>query len=676
MEDNLHPLPRLLVLSKGAQTISTLPALLNDYRLSNGKARDAAKSDAVLAWGRKPSAMLAQSVATQVGIPVITVEDGFLRSVGLGADEPPLSLVVDDLGIYYDASTPSRLERLIAQPLNADQMNRARALQQRWQFNRVSKYNAARVEAFEREQPCVLVADQTFGDASLQGAGPVEFERMLQAALAEHPQCKVLLKVHPDVVAGRKQGHFNLHLLAGDPRVEILARDVHPADLLPAMQAVYVMTSQLGFDALLWAVPVHTFGMPFYAGWGLTRDAMSAPARRGEASLEQVVHAALVEYPRYLNPESGMPCTPEVLMDWIGLQRAKRSSLPSVLQVVGFTRWKMPLATKFFDGSALTFAKGPQDLDSNCAVLTWGTKNDAFLTSTHPSVVRVEDGFLRSVGLGANKSRPLSWVMDDLGIYYDATRPSRLECILQSAEGFSAEVLARAAALREAICTAGVTKYNLPGLPWKRPAGPETVILVTGQVESDASIRFGANTLRTNLQLLKAVREHNPRAWVLYKPHPEVLAGTRAAGSDEEQTVQWCDQVVGDTSFHQLLEEVDEVHVLTSQSGFEALMRGIPVTTYGQPFYAGWGLTTDLDLHLDVQARRQRRLSLDELVAGTLILYPTYVSRITERFTTPEQTLLELRSWHELPEQGTQASWLDIIKSRIAALTRRLMMTT
>lgn len=672
MDDDLNLPPCLLVLSKGTQALSTLPALLHDYQLIKSGAQNVARADALLAWGRKPSAALAQSVAAKAGLPVIFVEDGFLRSVGLGADEPPLSLVVDHVGIYYDAATPSRLEQLIAHPISEAQAERARALQRRWQANKVSKYNAARIETFSSDTPCVLVADQTFGDSSLQGAGVREFNHMLQAALAEHPQCRVLLKVHPDVVAGRKKGHFDLAALRKDPRVEILARDIHPADLLPAMRAVYVMTSQLGFDALLWNVPVHTFGMPFYAGWGLTRDAQAAPDRRTSATLEQVINAALVQYSRYINPETGMACTPEVLIDWIGLQRHKRSSLPAELQVVGFTRWKVPLAALFFSGSTLRFTDSPTDLKATTPVLSWGCKSDPLLAPTALSVTRVEDGFLRSVGLGAGKNRPLSWVIDDLGIYYDATRPSRLERILQSQDSVSPEMLARAAALRTAICGAGITKYNLSGTSWKRPAGVGQVILVTGQVESDASIHFGASTLRSNLAVLKAVRERNPRAWVLYKPHPEVLAGTRAAGDDEAQTSQWCNQVVGDAPLHQLLEEVDEVHVLTSQSGFEALMRGIPVTTYGQPFYAGWGLTTDIDMRAEVQARRHRRLSLDELVAGTLILYPTYVSRITDRFTTPEQTLLELRSWHELPEQGMQGIWLEMIKRWTSGLTRHL----
>ncbi|MNQ21798.1 Capsule polysaccharide biosynthesis protein [compost metagenome] len=663
MDKNLLNRPCLLVLSKGVQQVATLPALLPDYRLLPGSTRDVAQADVLLAWGRKPSALFAQREAQKAGLPVLTVEDGFLRSVGLGADEPPLSLIVDDLGIYYDADNPSRLEVLIPTSLSESQTLRARALQASWREERVSKYNSARIEQCHLPQPCVLVADQTKGDASLQGAGEADFERMLQAALDEHPQSIVVVKVHPDVVAGRKQGHFDLEALSKRPRIHVISRNVHPAELLSEVQAVYVMTSQLGFDALLWEVPVHTFGMPFYAGWGLTLDAQPAPARRQPVSLEQLLHAALVEYPRYVDPESGEACEPEVVLAWLGLQRRMRSRLPENLQMFGFSNWKRPLVADFFNGSSIRFANHPDRLKKAAAIVTWGCAHDSamarFAHCSHAG--RVEDGFLRSVGLGANKTRPLSWVFDDLGIYYDATRPSRLEYNLQN-DSCSPALLDRAGALREAICAAGITKYNLPGAQWKRPAGVSKVILVPGQVESDASIRYGAHRIRRNLDLLRAVRERHPQAWLLYKPHPEVVAGTRKRGEDEEQTAVWCNQVVGDVPFHQLLLEVDEVHVLTSQSGFEALLRGIPVTTYGQPFYAGWGLTTDEGMHADVQVRRTRRLSLDELVAGTLINYPIYVSRITQKFTTPERTLLELQNWHEVPAQGRKSKWRELIQ--------------
>ena len=55
--------------------------------------------------------------------------------------------------------------------------------------------------------------------------------------------------------------------------------------------------------------------MPFYAGWGLTDDDLPAPPRRGAASLEALVHAALVAYPRYVDPDTGRLTTVEATIE-------------------------------------------------------------------------------------------------------------------------------------------------------------------------------------------------------------------------------------------------------------------------------------------------------------------------------------------------------------------------
>ena len=143
------------------------------------------------------------------------------------------------------------------------------------------------------------------------------------------------------------------------------------------------------------------------------------------------------------------------------------------------------------------------------------------------------------------------------------------------------------------------------------------------------------------MSLLQSVRKANPSAHIIYKPHPDVVAGLRKKGEGEDEAVHLCHEVVIDTVMGELLTVVDEVHVLTSLAGFEALLRGKTVTCYGQPFYAGWGLTHDLV----PLTPRTGRLTIDELAAGTLILYPTYVSRTTGQFTTPERALDELLEW-------------------------------
>ena len=76
------------------------------------------------------------------------------------------------------------------------------------------------------------------------------------------------------------------------------------------------MTSLLGFEALVRGAPVTTLGAPFYAGWGLTRDLGPTPSRRtARPDLAQLVHAALIAYPRYWDPVSRLPCPVEVALD-------------------------------------------------------------------------------------------------------------------------------------------------------------------------------------------------------------------------------------------------------------------------------------------------------------------------------------------------------------------------
>ena len=595
---------------------------------------------ATVGWGRRKYARRARRVAQVQAIPFLCLEDGFLRSVGLGSAEPPLSIVVDDLGIYYDATQPSRLESFITKLRISEQFVRAQALVTAWRHARVSKYNYARDYVGALPERYVLVVDQTWGDASIRYgmADDTSFHRMLEAALAENPDCTILLKVHPEAMAGHKRGHFDLGKVARIPRVQVLGEDVHPVSLIEQAEALYVVTSQMGFEGLLWGKRVRTFGMPFYAGWGLTQDELPSPERRRPVQLENLVHAALIDYPRYIDPEAGQRCEPERVIEWIGLQRKMRARFPKTLYAVGFSRWKKPIVRDYCQGSLVRFVSEIEQVPEDGTLALWGQGH----RDEKRPVVRLEDGFLRSVGLGADLIRPLSWVMDRRGMYYDATAPSELEHLLQTTE-FSTDLVARAQRLRERIVEQGLTKYNVGSSGWRRPEGAGRVILVPGQVESDASIRYGAPGIRANMELLQAVRKANPSAYIIYKPHPDVVAGLRKKGEGEDEAVRSCNEMVIDIAMGELLTVVDEVHALTSLTGFEALLRGKTVTCYGQPFYAGWGLTHDLV----PPTRRTRSLTLDQLVAGALILYPTYVSRTTGKFTTPERALDELLDWRQ-----------------------------
>ncbi|MXN67189.1 hypothetical protein GR183_19950 [Stappia sp. GBMRC 2046] len=281
-----------------------------------------AKNAVRIGWGRKASGLRAERIGMRAGQAVWRLEDGFLRSWNLGHVDPPLSLVVDDVGIYYDCHRPSRLERLLSSPLAPEQSAQAVEIIRAWRNSRVSKYNFQPDYAGSLPENFVLVVDQTLNDHSIRfGAGDgSSFERMLKSAIRDYPGHTILVKTHPDVMAGRKAGYFDADVAKISPRVRLFAEAVHPARLIAEADAIYTVTSQLGFEALLWGKPVHTFGMPFYAGWGLTEDDQSPPTRRGRATLEALAHSALIEYPLYCTP-SGEPTT-----FWETVHRLSRQS--------------------------------------------------------------------------------------------------------------------------------------------------------------------------------------------------------------------------------------------------------------------------------------------------------------------------------------------------------------
>jgi capsular polysaccharide export protein len=214
-----------------------------------------------------------------------------------------------------------------------------------------------------------------------------------------------------------------------------------------------------------------------------------------------------------------------------------------------------------------------------------------------------------------------------------------LESLLQTGPDLRRDQLIRVEKLIARLIKNNISKYNLTGAQSDVPQGHR--ILVPGQVEDDASIQLGADKVRTNLDLLRSVRANHPDAVILYKPHPDVIAGLRKGHIDPKQALQFCDQILENDNISDVLAQIDAVHTITSHTGFEALLRGRNVTTYGTPFYAGWGLTTDLG---KTPVRRQRQITVEELVHRTLIDYPRYWDPVTKSITAVEGIIHRLET--------------------------------
>jgi capsular polysaccharide export protein len=579
--------------------------------------------DMIGVWGRSPTSWRGETVAERTAAPVLRVEDAFLRSVRTGRDgDPPLGLLLDSRGVHFDPARPSDLEVLLAEhPLDDTALlDRARAGITALARAHLSKYNA-----FDPATPCpapgyVLVIDQTEGDASVaaSGADRNRFLEMLFCAREDHPGARILIKTHPETLAGHRGGHFrDGDLSAG---MEFFADPVSPHDLLEGAIAVYTVSSQLGFEAILAGHNPVVFGQPFYIGWGLTQDRAPLDRRRRRLTRAQLFAAAMILYPQWYDPCRDRLCPFEDAVQSLAAQtRAWREDHAGWV-ASGMRLWKRaPLQRVFGQHCKVVFEDRPDRAAARAhrdgrRRMVW-----ASLAAGHDGAVRVEDGFLRSRGLGADLVPPMSLVLDDLGIYYDPARDSRLERLIAASPDLPLSEIRRAEHLIRSLVEQSLSKYNLdadarsPDLPAGRR------ILVPGQVEDDASILAGTETIRTNRALLEAARAANPAAVILYKPHPDVEAGLRTGAVTDAGDI--ADAVLDRTDAIAALEAVDEVWTMTSLLGFEALLRGKSVTCLSTPFYAGWGLTDD---RARPCPRRTARPTQAQLAHAVLIDYPRY----------------------------------------------------
>lgn len=598
--------------------------------------------DAVAVWGGSPYAWRGKAVAARSGSALIRVEDAFLRSILPGraskgstlARRGPIGLIIDPIGLHFDPTGPSLIESLILTGDAAAHTDRARQAIQRLIAADLSKYNAHLPEVAAPPPGYVLVIDQTRGDASLRGAGRDAFLEMLQAARDENPGGCIVIRSHPETAQGLRPGHFQPGDLTEHDRFD--DSPISPWRLLQGAARVYVHSSQLGYEAMLAGHRPRVFGQPFYAGWGLSDDQSPVP-RRTTATIETLFAASHLLAPTWYDP-----CR-DRLTDFDGALEQIEAEAKAWRQdhaghlAFGMRLWKRgALARAFGNGAGVRFTSRASDQ----VTLAWANRADQV-----PRAARVEDGFIRSRGLGAALVPPLSLVADDLGIYYDPSRESRLERLI--AAPASAGAADRARRLVARLHAAGITKYNLTGQLPELPAGHR--ILVPGQVEDDASIRLGAGAERGNLDLLRRVRAENPDAVVIYKPHPDVEAGLRPGAIPPEDMARLADVVARQAPAAALLDQVHEVWTITSTLGFEAILRGIPVTTLGAPFYAGWGLTRDLG---PIPDRRQAHPDIAQLAYAALIAYPRYFDPVSGLPCPPEVAVDRLADPDFAPPSG------------------------
>ncbi len=635
--DNMTARPETIgVFSTGIAKLPHLTALVGvkDAIMFPSHA-EADRIDVVVGWGLKPTARKARAYARRHGLDYLALEDGFLRSAGSARHKPlPLSLVLDDAGIYTDASRPSRVERLIREaPAFPPDL--------RWQasegleavlFHRLTKYNTVSSGAAgERLAKTirVLLVDQVYGDQSISGglASEASFARMLETALQTFPAGAIAVKVHPDVLAGRARGYID------EPaRRHGLTRIVgmgNPHDLLEGIEAVWTVSSQLGLEAVFKGCKVRCFGVPFYAGWGLTEDtpdnasASSALARRGAPrSPVDVFAAAFAAYANYADPVTRQPISLMRAIERLVAWRDYAQECSGKTWYIGFPR-RMRVAERFFadGGGRIEHVSLARSLDAArgevASVLMWQKRGSARavgrLQAHGERISLVHEGPL-SLGGGTPCSIVRETALDTVKGVDNATIVNVL-----AHHHFEPALLKRAAALRAALVSAAevAPASALPSLTAK--ADGRRVVLIAGE-PARLERAFGVPRVVRDVDgLVRTVREKQPDAFLVEAVPANGLRDRmkRSTGAMPPGV----DMVVRESDLPALYRAIDEVHVLRSHVGLEALIHAKHVECWGAPFFAGWGLTSD---HVPIPGRL-RQLSIDELIAAALILVPRYV---------------------------------------------------
>ncbi len=595
------------------------------------------KPEVILGWGKKNSSMPARLISKYSQKPYIALEDGFIRSVGLGSHNwPALSMIIDKKSIYYDCYNPSDLDILLQKTeFTPELIKRAKTNIDFIKENKITKYNTG-VNYEEsnfrfKHSKNILLIDQTFNDASvkLSGAGEEDFDKMLSFARKIYPNHNLVIKSHPEIISGKKKGYLRKYY--ADKNFQIISEDINIYSLIDYVEAVFTVCSTTGFEALIAGANVYTIGRSFYSGWGLTKDNRKPLKERKNLILEELFAVTYLIYPRYINPYERKLTTPEYVFDLIKWLRDKYKFHSKSYHCIGFTYWKQNFVSDFLKTpfNQVNFYKSENQAIKNAKkdngdIIVWSSKESESLKEKAKSenlpIKRMEDGFIRSIGLGSNLIPASSLVVDSLGIYYNSENPSDLENIINNLR-LTREKKNQARDLINLITENNITKYNFKvnDLKYYLPKNKK-IVLVIGQVEDDASVKASKGQVKTNLKLLEEARKQEPFSYIIYKPHPDVVAGNRVGHIPKIIAQQYADLVVETASITNLVKRCDVVYTISSFVGFEALLARKQVKTFGAPFYAGWGLTEDILFFIN----RSRRISLEHLVYATLIEYPLY----------------------------------------------------
>jgi capsular polysaccharide export protein len=324
---------------------------------------------------------------------------------------------------------------------------------------------------------------------------------------------------------------------------------------------------------------------------------------------------------------------------------------------INISLWKQKTIKNIFVKSNIKFIKSEdiKDIknDQNNKIIIWGINKFKSIKEEFPkyNFIIIEDGFIRSKSLGSDLAEPLSLIIDNKGIYFDPRSESGLEDIIKN-YSLTIEDKQDGLLIKEKILSDNISKYNIDSNIEDniyKDNNNKNIKIIIGQVEDDASIIFGSNVIKTNLDLIKEVyKTKADNDFLIYKPHPDVTSGNRVGKVKQKEALKYCDYIDNKTPIINILKYKNiEVHTITSLTGFENILRGNTTVCYGNPFYSGWGLTIDVCMPEYIKNRR-KNISIDDFFTYAYIKYPVYYDNKKQELTNVNNVIEIIKRTKEL----------------------------
>lgn len=236
---------------------------------------------------------------------LLHIEGAYLRSFLMDRSgsifDEARCFFVDTLGWHYDPNHPSLIENLLnTYQVTDEQKQRASDFIKLLIDNKVTKFNDQLEIVDLPKGHNVLVVDSTVKDQAVLKSGGTDnsFTQLLNSAIKENPDSNIIVKLHPDSLNNRRSGYYdNLT----NPNIHLVNVKVNPFDMLSQVDKVYTFSSTLGVESLMMQKETHVFGMPCYAGWGLTYDRMVSKKRTRKLTIEELVYIIYFVYTQYID---------------------------------------------------------------------------------------------------------------------------------------------------------------------------------------------------------------------------------------------------------------------------------------------------------------------------------------------------------------------------------------